>query len=34
LTNAKAHEALKYAILTHKEHWPEATAKKLALILG
>ncbi len=34
LTHAKAHEALKYAILTHKEHWPEATAKKLALILG
>ncbi len=31
---ATAHEALKYAILTHKEHWPEATAKKLALILG
>src|SRR5471030_2693021 len=34
LTHAKAHDALKYAILTHKEHWPEATAKKLALILG
>jgi 5'-methylthioadenosine phosphorylase len=34
LTHAKAHEALKYAILTQKEHWPEATAKKLALILG
>ena len=34
LTHAKAHEALKYAVLTHKEHWPEATAKKLALILG
>jgi 5'-methylthioadenosine phosphorylase len=34
LTHAKAHEALKYAILTHKDHWPEATAKKLALILG
>jgi 5'-methylthioadenosine phosphorylase len=33
LTHAKAHEALKYAILTQKEHWPEATAKKLALIL-
>jgi 5'-methylthioadenosine phosphorylase len=34
LTHAKAHEALKYAILTQKEHWPEATAQKLALILG
>jgi 5'-methylthioadenosine phosphorylase len=34
LTHAKAHEALKNAILTQKEHWPEATAKKLALILG
>ena len=34
LTHAKAHEALKYAILTQKEHWPEATAKKLAVILG
>jgi len=34
LTHAKAHDALKYAVLTHKEHWPEATAKKLALILG
>jgi len=34
LTDAKAHEALKYAILTQKEHWPAATAKKLALILG
>jgi 5'-methylthioadenosine phosphorylase len=34
LTHAKAHEALKYAVLTHKEHWPEVTAKKLALILG
>src|ERR1700678_3953485 len=34
LTHAKAHDALKYAILTQKEHWPEATAKKLALILG
>ena len=34
LTEAKAHDALKYAILTQKEHWPEATAKKLALILG
>jgi 5'-methylthioadenosine phosphorylase len=34
LTHAKAHEALKYAVLTQKEHWPEATAKKLALILG
>jgi 5'-methylthioadenosine phosphorylase len=34
LKQAKAHDALKYAILTHKEHWPEATAKKLALILG
>src|SRR5271156_1059977 len=33
LTHAKAHEALKYAILTHKEHWPAATAEKLALIL-
>ncbi|HEV3271856.1 MAG TPA: S-methyl-5'-thioadenosine phosphorylase [Candidatus Methylacidiphilales bacterium] len=33
LTHAKAHEALKYAILTQKEHWPEATAKKLAVIL-
>lgn len=33
LTDAKAHDALKYAILTQKEHWPEATAKKLALIL-
>jgi 5'-methylthioadenosine phosphorylase len=34
LTHAKAHDALKYAVLTHQEHWPEATAKKLALILG
>jgi 5'-methylthioadenosine phosphorylase len=34
IPHAKAHEALKYAILTQKEHWPEATAKKLALILG
>ena len=34
LTHAKAHEALRYAILTQKEHWPVATAKKLALILG
>ncbi len=34
LTGARAHEALKYAILTPREHWPEATAKKLALILG
>jgi 5'-methylthioadenosine phosphorylase len=34
MTHAKAHEALRYAILTQKEHWPEATAKKLALILG
>jgi 5'-methylthioadenosine phosphorylase len=33
LTHAKAHDALKFAILTQKEHWPEATAKKLALIL-
>jgi 5'-methylthioadenosine phosphorylase len=33
LPGAKAHDALKYAVLTHKEHWPEATAKKLALIL-
>jgi len=33
LTHAKAHDALKYAILTHKEHWPAATAEKLALIL-
>jgi 5'-methylthioadenosine phosphorylase len=34
LPDAKAHDALKYAILTQKEHWPDATAKKLALILG
>lgn len=34
LTHAKAHDALKYAILTHREHWPAATAKKLAVILG
>jgi 5'-methylthioadenosine phosphorylase len=34
LTHAKAHEALKYAVLTHKEYWPEATARKLGLILG
>ncbi len=33
LTTAKAHESLKYAILTHKEHWPEATARKLAEIM-
>jgi 5'-methylthioadenosine phosphorylase len=33
LKQAKAHEALRYAILTQKEHWPAATAKKLALIL-
>ena len=30
----KSDEALKYAILTHKEHWPAETAEKLALILG
>jgi 5'-methylthioadenosine phosphorylase len=34
LTHAKAHDALKYAVLTHKEYWPAATARKLALILG
>ena len=34
LNHAKAHDALKYAVLTHKEHWPAATAKKLAVILG
>ncbi len=34
LTSAKAHEALKYAVLTHKEYWPEETAKRLELILG
>jgi 5'-methylthioadenosine phosphorylase len=34
LTHAKAHDALKHAVLTHKDHWPEATAKKLAVILG
>ena len=34
LTHAKAHDALKYAILTPKEHWPAATARKLAVILG
>lgn len=34
LTHAKAHDALKYAVLTHKEHWPAATAKKLSVILG
>ena len=34
LKEAKAHDALHYAILTQKAHWPEATAKKLALILG
>jgi 5'-methylthioadenosine phosphorylase len=34
LTHAKAHEALKYAVLTHKEHWPKETARKLELILG
>ena len=34
LKQAKAHEALKNAILTQKEHWPKATAKKLALIFG
>jgi 5'-methylthioadenosine phosphorylase len=33
LTHAKAHDALKYAVLTHREHWPEETAKKLAIIL-
>jgi 5'-methylthioadenosine phosphorylase len=33
LTHAKAHDALKYAVLTGKDHWPEATAKRLALIL-
>jgi integrase/recombinase XerC len=26
LTHAKAHDALKYAILTQKEHWPEASS--------
>jgi 5'-methylthioadenosine phosphorylase len=34
LTHAKAHDALKHAILTQKPHWPAATARKLALILG
>jgi 5'-methylthioadenosine phosphorylase len=34
LPPAKAHDALKYAILTQKEHWPKATAEKLAVILG
>ena len=34
LTHAKAHDALKHAVLTHKDHWPEATARKLAVILG
>jgi 5'-methylthioadenosine phosphorylase len=34
LKDAKAHEALKYAILTPRENWPEATAKKLAVILS
>jgi 5'-methylthioadenosine phosphorylase len=33
LTHAKAHDALKYALLTQKEHWPAATARKLAAIL-
>jgi 5'-methylthioadenosine phosphorylase len=33
LPRAKAHDALQYAILTHKEHWPKATEEKLALIL-
>ena len=33
LKQAKAHDALRYAILTAREHWPEATAKKLAIIL-
>ena len=33
LTHAKAHDALKYAILTQKDHWPKKTAEKLALIL-
>ena len=34
LREAKAHDALRYAVLTQKAHWPESTAKKLALILG
>jgi 5'-methylthioadenosine phosphorylase len=34
MTEAKAHDALRFAILTQKEHWPAATAKKLAVILG
>ena len=34
LTHAKAHEALKYAILTPREHWPAETVEKLKLILG
>jgi 5'-methylthioadenosine phosphorylase len=34
LKEAKAHEALKYALLTQRKDWPEETAKKLALILG
>ena len=33
LKSAKAHDALRYAILTRREHWPEATARKLELIL-
>jgi 5'-methylthioadenosine phosphorylase len=33
LKEAKAHEALRYAILTAREHWPEATARKLAILL-
>ena len=28
LTHAKAHDALKYAILTQKEHWPRSDAQK------
>jgi 5'-methylthioadenosine phosphorylase len=34
LPRAKAHDALKYAVLTQKDHWPKATAEKLATILG
>jgi 5'-methylthioadenosine phosphorylase len=34
LKRARAHDALKYAVLTSKEHWPAETAKKLALILA
>lgn len=34
LSPAKAHSALKYAIMTPQSHWPESTYQKLSLLIG